>query len=101
MKISRNKIVEISQDKAVELIKTNGRKQTVGVVHTKKDGILRTGSYRVGTTKGTNGNGLKYNPNKYNLIPVRDMNKGFRMIWEDGIKEVNTKKITYVVKKLF
>mgnify|MGYP003659351510 CR=1 FL=1 len=101
MKISRNKIVEISQDEAVEIIKDNGRKQTVGVVHTKKDGILRTGSYRVGTTKGTNGKGLNYNPNKYNLIPVRDMHKGFRMIWEDGIKEVNTKKITYVVKKLF
>lgn len=36
MKISRNKIVEISQDEAVEIIKDNGRKQTVGVVHTKK-----------------------------------------------------------------
>jgi len=92
--------MKISRNKAVDLIANT--KNIFGATHIKRTNKeIRVGSYKLGVTKGTNGNGLKYNPNKYNLIPVRDMNKGFRMIWEDGIKEVNTKKITYVVKKLF
>ena len=91
--------MKISKAKAIDLIKTNGRKQTVGVTHIKKDdGSIRTGSYKVGVTKGINGKGLKYNPEDYNLIPVYDMNEGFRMIWEDGIQEVRTQKITYEVE---
>ena len=91
--------MKISKAKAIDLIKTNGRKQTVGVTHIKKDdGSISSGSYYVGVTKGTNGKGLKYNPKDYNLIPVYDMNEGFRMIWEDGIQEVRTQKITYEVE---
>ena len=91
--------MKISRDKAIDLIKTNGLKQTVGVTHIKKeDGSLRTGSYRVGVTKGTNGNGLKYNPADYGLIPVYDMNKSYRMIWQDGIQEVTVDGTTYEVE---
>jgi len=91
--------MKISKAKAIDLIKTNGLKQTVGVTHIKKDdGSIRTGSYKVGVTKGTNGKGLNYNPKDYNLIPVYDMNEGFRMIWEDGIQKVTVDGTTYEVE---
>jgi hypothetical protein len=91
--------MKISKAKAIDLIKTNGLKQTVGVTHTKKDGSLRTGSYKYGVKKNLTGKGLKYNPEDYNLIPVYDMNKDYRMIWTDGIQEVTVDGTTYEVVK--
>jgi hypothetical protein len=91
--------MKISRDKAIDLIKTNGLKQTVGVTHIKKeDGSLRTGSYRLGVKKNLTGKGLKYNPADYGLIPVYDMNKNYRMIWEDGIQQVTINKQVYDVE---
>lgn len=91
--------MKISRKQAIDLINTNGRKQTVGVTHIKKDdGSIRIGSYKVGVTKGTNGKGLNYNPKEKKLIPVYDMNEGFRMIWEDGIQQVRTNRQVYDVE---
>ena len=91
--------MKISKAKAIDLIKTNGLKQTVGVTHIKKeDGSLRTGSYRLGVKKNLTGKGLKYNPKDYDLIHVYDMNKSYRMIWEDGIKEVTIQGTTHEVE---
>tara|TARA_R100001163_G_C4973164_1_gene132270 strand:+ start:446 stop:721 length:276 start_codon:yes stop_codon:yes gene_type:complete len=91
--------MKISKAKAIDLIKTNGLKQTVGVTHIKKeDGSLRTGSYKLGVKKNLTGKGLKYNPEDYNLIPVYDMNKDYRMIWADGIQKVTVDGTTYEVE---
>jgi len=97
-KVKRGEKMKISRKQAIDLIKTNGRKQTVGVTHRKKDGSLRTGSYKYGVKKNLTGKGLKYNPEDYKLIPVYDMNKSYRMIWEDGIQEVTVDSTTYEVE---
>jgi len=54
--------------------------------------------YKLVVTKGTNGNGLKYNPSSKNLIPVYDMNKGFRMLDIDGLTELKIDKETYEIE---
>lgn len=98
-KIKKEEKMKISRKKAVDLIKTDGLKWTVGVTHRKKDdGSLRIGSYKYGVTKGTNGKGLNYNPKEKNLIPVFDMNTSFRMIWVDGIQQVRTNNQVYDVE---
>jgi hypothetical protein len=54
---------------------------------------------RRGVSKGVTGEGLKYDPNKYNLIPVYDMaNDGFRMINADTIQELKIKGETFKIK---
>ena len=47
----------------------------------KKDGTLRSMTFRTGVTKGVTGRGLSYEPEAYYMIVVYDMEKqGFRMI---------------------
>jgi hypothetical protein len=70
-----------------------------GVKFTKKNGEERTMQCRRGVSKGVKGEGLKYNPEKFNLIPVFDMsNDGFRMINADTISEVKIGGTRYTVK---
>lgn len=91
--------INISRKTAVKMITDNGYKEIFGAKHIKKeDGALRDGSYKLGVRKGTSGAGLKYNPSEKNLIPVRDMNKGFRMIWIDGLKEITINKQVYKIE---
>ena len=47
--------------------------------------------------KGVKGIGMAYNPSDYNLIPVYDMSKGFRMINAATIKEVTINKNSFNV----
>ena len=48
---------------------------------TKKNGELRSMTFRTGVTKGVKGEGMNYTPEDYYLIAVFDMNaNGFRMI---------------------
>ena len=48
-------------------------------------------------TKGVKGLGMNYNPSEYNLIPVYDMSKGFRMINASTITELKIEGINYKV----
>jgi hypothetical protein len=48
-------------------------------------------------TKGVKGVGMSYNPSDYNLIPVYDMSKGFRMINASTITELKIEGINYKV----
>jgi len=89
--------MKISRKKAVDLIANT--KNIFGATHIKRTNKeIRVGSYKLGVTKGTNGNGLKYNPSSKNLIPVYDMNKGFRMLDIDGLTELKIDHETYQVE---
>tara|TARA_R110002051_G_scaffold56156_4_gene104246 strand:- start:1088 stop:1357 length:270 start_codon:yes stop_codon:yes gene_type:complete len=89
--------MKISRNKAVDLIANT--KNIFGATHIKRTNKeIRVGSYKLGVTKGTNGNGLKYNPSSKNLIPVYDMNKGFRMLDIDGLIELKIDHETYQVE---
>lgn len=70
-----------------------------GVKFTKKDGSLRVMQCRRGVSKGVKGEGLKYNPEDYNLINVFDMaNDGHRMINASTITELTIGGTKHTVK---
>ncbi len=69
------------------------------VKFTKKDGSIRDMQCRRGVSKGVKGEGLKYDPDKYNLIPVYDMAvRDYRMINADTIQELKIKGETFKIK---
>ena len=90
----------ITQDKAKQLIhKTNGK--IFSSVFTKTDGSIRLMTGRLKVTKHLNDNAKErpYDPNKYNLICLFDMiNKGYRMINVNTLKQVTINKTKYIIK---
>jgi len=88
----------IKREEAKKMIfETKGR--IFSVKFTKKDGSERSMNCRRGVSKGVTGEGMKYDPEKYNLIPVFDMaNDGFRMINASTISEVTIQGKTHKVK---
>ena len=91
----------ITQDKAKQLIhNTNGK--IFSSVFTKKDGTIRLMTGRLKVTKYLNDNARPrpYDPNKYNLICLFDMiNKGYRMINIETLKQLTINKNKYVIKE--
>ena len=91
----------ITQDKAKQLIhKTNG--QIFSSIFTKKDGSIRLMTGRLKVTKHLKENAKPrpYDPNKYNLICLFDMiNKGYRMINIETLKQLTINKNKYVIKE--
>jgi len=78
----------ITRQEAVSKIQGMGSK-IFGVTFVKRtNGELRNGAYRLGVSKGVNGDGLKFDPVKKNLIQVYDMNNGHRFISIEGIRSV-------------
>ena len=66
---------------------------------TKKDNSTRVMNCRIGVKNGVTGEGMKYNPNDHNLIPVYDMQaKGYRMISVDTLQSLVINKETYEVE---
>jgi hypothetical protein len=64
----------------LEIINNTGGKFFT-VTFVKKDGTIRTMTARTGVRKGTNGNGLKFNPSERNLKVVWSCDaESFRMI---------------------
>lgn len=59
-----------------------------GVTFDKKSGEERTMSARLNVEKHLEGGEIPYDPDEYDLIPVYDMNNGYRMINVDGLKEI-------------
>jgi len=90
-------MVTISKREAQDLIKASkGRIFTT--VHQKKDKTFRVTNCRTGVKKGVTGEGMKYSPADYNLIPVYDMqNSGFRMVNIETLSSLKINKTTYTV----
>ena len=88
----------ISKLRAQDLIKASkGRIFTT--VHTKKDNTQRVTNCRTGVKKGVTGEGMKYSPADYNLIPVYDMqHRGFRMVNIDTLATLVIDKTTYTIE---
>ncbi len=86
----------ITKEQAKEQI-FNTKGKIFNVKFIKKDGTLRDMTCRREVKKGVKGIGMAYNPSDYNLIPVYDMSKGFRMINAATIKEVTINKNSFNV----
>ena len=72
--------MQISKATAKDMIQ-NSKGKIFTTTYIKKDKSKRVMNCRLEVKKGVTGEGLRYNPDEYNLIPVYDMqNKGFRMV---------------------
>tara|TARA_X000001388_G_scaffold70269_1_gene59299 strand:+ start:95 stop:367 length:273 start_codon:yes stop_codon:yes gene_type:complete len=90
--------MKISKAKATDLIKSSQGK-FITVKFTKKNGEDRTLTGRTGVHKYTTGEGLKYNPDDYGLVGIYDnINKGYRMVNLNTLREVTAQKTTYEVE---
>jgi len=90
--------MKISKAKATEIIK-NSQGKFITVKFTKKNGEDRTLTGRTGVHQFTTGEGLKYNPDDYGLVNIYDnINKGYRMVNLNTLKEVTAQKTTYEVE---
>lgn len=91
----------INKEYAKQLIhNTNGK--IFSSVFTKKDGTIRLMTGRLKVTKHLTENAKPrpYDPNKYNLICLFDMiNKGYRMINIETLKQLTINKNKYVIKE--
>ena len=91
----------INKEYAKQLIhNTNGK--IFSSVFTKKNGDLRIMTGRLKVTKHLTENAKPrpYDPNKYNLICLFDMiNKGYRMINIETLKQLTINKNKYVIKE--
>ena len=90
-------MVQINRQQAKDLIGFS-RGKIFTTTHTKKDNTIRITNCRTGVKKGITGEGMKYNPVDFNLIPVYDMqNKGYRMINIDTLSVLKINHETYEV----
>lgn len=96
----------ISRTEAVEMIKSLEDGTIYSVTFTKKDGSTRMINSIMGTSKGVNGNGKRYNDEEKGLISVLDLQlrvqgiapeKCWRTVRQDTIQEIKVNKESYVV----
>ena len=89
--------MQISKATAKDMIqKSKGKIFTTTYI--KKDKSTRVMNCRLHVQKGVTGEGLKYNPDDYNLIPVYDMQgKGFRMVNMNTLVSLSIANETYEV----
>ena len=89
--------MQISKATAKDMIqKSKGKIFTTTYI--KKDNSKRVMNCRLEVKKGVTGEGLKYNPDEYNLIPVYDMqSRGFRMVNVDTLVSLSISNETYEV----
>lgn len=88
----------ISRDRAAEYIS----RETSGLIFTahfvKKDGTIRTMNCRTGVKVGVTGAGMRYDPRKFNMLPVYDMrNRGWRMLTLSTLISFNIHGETFIV----
>ena len=88
----------IDKDTAKQYIyKTNGK--IFSAVFRKKDGTKRKMNCRRGVAKYVKGVGLKFKPEKRDLIGVFDMHKkAYRFINAKTLEQLKVKGITYIIK---
>lgn len=89
MNITRRKLVNL-------LKKSEGKIFTV--TFTKKDGTTRVLNGRLGVQKYISGVGLSYDPAKFNLLPVFDLQKdAYRMVNLKSIQQLSVGRERYTV----
>ena len=97
---------QISKDQAVEMIQNLKEGTIYSVTFIKKDGTERMINSVMGTSKGVNGNGKRYNDEEKGLISVLDLQlrvqglepeKCWRTVSKDTIQEVKVNKECFVV----
>ncbi len=87
----------LTRTEAIARIRQTGG-SIFGCTFTKRTtGETRSGSWRLGVSKGVSGKGLRFDPAAKRLIPVYDMRSGFRMIPFEGIQTVTIGGVKYVV----
>jgi len=70
------------------------------VTFVKKNGETRVMNCRMGVTKGVTGEGMKYSPEKRNMLTVFDMQKNqFRIINASTITQVKCDGVTLSVER--
>lgn len=91
--------MKISKVKAIDLIR-GSKGKVFGVTFVKRTtGELRTMNARLGVKKYVTGEGLKFNPKAYALIPVFEMPKQqYRMINLEGLTQLNLEGEKYEVE---
>lgn len=73
-----------------EIRRLIGNAQVFGCTFKKKDGSIRTGSFRLGVKKGITGAGKAYDPDEYGHLTVWDMNRGgYRTIVVENIISIH------------
>lgn len=73
-------MLPVSKQVAMDVLKsTNGTFFSVSFI-TRGDGSLRKMLCRTGVKKYTTGEGLKYDPIEKGLLPVWEINEGYKMI---------------------
>lgn len=91
------KKIKISKKEAIRLINsTEGH--IFKVTFRKANGQFRRMVCRTGVHKGTKGIGLKFSPKEYGLIPVFDMDNGYRFINTKEIINLTVDRVHYLVK---
>ena len=89
--------MQISKDSGKDMIQ-NSKGKIFTTTYIKKDNSKRVMNCRLEVKKGVTGEGLKYNPDEYNLIPVYDMqSRGFRMVNVDTLVSLSIANETYEV----
>lgn len=77
---------EMTQDMKSRL----GRARIFGCKFIKRDGSERTGSFRLGVSRGFTGAGPRYDTDSYGNIIVWDMNKG-------GYRTIPLSRVLYFI----
>ena len=89
--------MQISKVTAKDMIQ-NSKGKIFTTTYIKKDKSKRVMNCRLHVQKGVTGEGLRYNPNDYNLIPVYDMqSRGFRMVNLDTLISLSIANEIYEV----
>jgi len=89
--------MQISKATAKDMIQ-NSKGKIFTTTYIKKDKSKRVMNCRLNVQKGVTGEGLRYNPDEYNLIPVYDMqSQGFRMVNVDTLVSLSISNETYEV----
>ena len=91
--------MKISKVTAIEMIR-GSKGKVFGVTFIKRTtGEVRTMQARLGVRKGVTGEGLKFNPKDYALIPVYEMPKQqFRMVNLEGLTNLSIEGEKYEVE---
>lgn len=91
--------MKISKVKAIDLIR-GSKGKVFGVTFIKRtNGEERTMNARLGVKKGVTGEGLKFDPKQYALIPVYEMPKAqFRMVNLEGLTSLNLEGEKYDIE---
>ena len=91
--------MKISKVTAIEMIR-GSKGKVFGVTFIKRTtGEVRTMQARLGVRKGVTGEGLKFNPKDYALIPVYEMPmQQFRMVNLEGLTNLSIEGEKYEVE---